>query len=366
MTIVAIALAFVATSCSKDDDENNEPEYAIGSAEELQGVWSGYTTNKDKAVVMGFGNDGKGLLQKYNYSNSVGDYVGETSDFINFNYSYYPYGGKVYINYTSILSGNATWRVESMTSEFMSIQIDGVTYYCEKYHDNSGNGGGNSGGGGSTNGYAPSDVSDMHIHIGLHSYSLDLYFNSNYSVDMKYSKMNTPFTLISASYSKTGANAATVSYTWSSSTGTHDGSVTLSFTSAGGGTADEYPYSGSFTIEDFSRSSSAEAPANIAYKTLHVPYGTDTWYKFGEQTSNYVSITSYSDIITYEKIYATYTKTSATTATITIYVNISSYTSTKQKKYTLDFHTSTSGKYTFYSNNGSFGSSSWTGDFTLQ
>ena len=100
--------------------------------------------------------------------------------------------------------------------------------------------------------------------------------------------------------------------------------------------------------------------------TLHVPYATDTWFKFGAQTGNTVAITSYSGSIKYEKIYATYQRTSTTTATIIIYLSYSSYTSTKQEKYSLDFYTSTSGKYSFYANNGSYGTSSWTGDFTLQ
>lgn len=357
LAMLMVALTSVGfVSCGGDDDDKIiEPEELIGSVADLQGVWSGYTSDRTKAVVLGFSNNATGLIMEYTYSSAEGDYVKTTSDFVNFNYSYNPYGGLLKAEYTNYTYSSPTWRVKSLTSEKMTIVIGGVTYNCEKYQDT-----------GEVTDYAPSDVSNKHVYIGLHSYSLDLYFDSNYSVDMTYSKMTRPFTLVSASYSKTGTNKAAISYTWSGSTGTHTETVTLTFTSDGGGTADNYPYSGTFTIEDFARASSAAAPANISYMTLSVPYGTDTWYKFGAQTLNQVSITSYSGSLRYESIYATYSRTSTTTATITIYKSFSSYTSTSQERYTLDFYTATSGKYSFYSSHGSFGTSSWTGDFTLQ
>lgn len=357
-----LSLPFAACG-DKDDDEtgdNDDYEYAIGDVNQLQGIWTGFSDDQQKAVIIGFAEDGIGLIEHFNYSYSSEDFIAETDDYIYFEYSYNPYGGKLDVRYTTIKSGSQRWLVKSLSSEEMVISIDNVEYICEKYHDNG------SGNGGSTTDYAPSNVAEKHIHIGLHSYSLDLYFLSNYSVDMKYSKMTTPFTLVSASYSKNGVNSATITYTWTGTTGTFTKTVDLTFTSEDGGTAKGEAVNGTFTIEDFSRSSSAEAPSSIAYMTLHVPYATDTWFKFGAQTGNTVAITSYSGSIKYEKIYATYQRTSTTTATIIIYLSYSSYTSTKQEKYSLDFYTSTSGKYSFYANNGSYGTSSWTGDFTLQ
>lgn len=360
-----IPLAF--TACGDGDDSDGDDggggsggyEQEIGSASQLQGVWTGISDDQEKAIVMGFADSGAGLMQQFNYSYSAEEYVAETSDYVYFEYSYNPYGGKLDIRYTSGKSGSERWIVKSMSSEKMVVKINNVEYICEKYQDD---GSGN----GSTTDYAPSNVAEKHIHIGLHSYSLDLYFQSNYSVDMKYSKMTTPFTLVSASYAKNGTNSATITYTWTGSTGTFTKTVDLTFTSEDGGTAKGEAVSGTFSIEDFSRSSTAEAPTSIAYMTLHVPYATDTWFKFGAQTGNTVAITSYSGTIRYEKIYATYQRTSTTTATIIVYESFSSYTSTKQEKYSLDFYTSTSGKYSFYSNNGSYGTSQWTGNFTLQ
>ena len=254
-----------------------------------------------------------------------------------------------------------TLKISDQTSSSFTLMVGQTVFYMTRYSGSDETDSGSS----TTVDYAPSNVSEKHIHIGLRAYSLDLYFDTNTSIDMTYSKMTT-FTLHSASYSKTGANSATVTYRWTGTTGTFTSTVDLTFTSETGGTAKSDGISGAFTIEDFSRSSSAEAPTDIAYKTLHVPHGTDIWYKFGSQSGYKVAITSHSSIVSYSTLYATYLRTSSTSATLTIHKNISSYTTESQDIYMLDFYTSTSGKYKFTSNHGSYGSSSWTGDFTLE
>ena len=364
MCVVLCSMMFFGlAACGGDSNSDGDgngvtpPPSANYSLENLIGVWNGISSNSTFKLAFGiYGNNTfQFSLFRYNSSSSnyesimqeQGTYVFDTNT------------GELKLTY----SDNSTeiLKVSNQTYSSFTLTVGETTFYMTRYTDSGGDSGG-----GTTVDYAPSNVSDKHIHVGLRTYSLDLYFDSNTSVNMTYSKMTSPFNLVRASYSKSGTNTATISYTWDGTTGTVTSTVELTFTSETGGTAKGDVMSGTFTIENFARSSDVEAPINIANKTLHVPHGTDTWFKFGSQNGTRVNITDYSSVISYQTIYATYIRTSSTSATLTIHMNFSSYTTEKQETYTLDFYTNTSGKYSFHSNNGSYGSSSWTGDFTLE
>lgn len=361
--LFSMTIALGVMSCGGGDSSGDEdgdgvsaPPSSMYNPSELVGSWSGFSSDLafKLTIALNSNNSFQYSLYRYNGSNGMFETILQESGAYVFDTN----TGELKLTYTD--NTTETLKVSNQTNSSYTLMVDQTEFHMTRSSDSDG-----TGGGGTITDYAPSSVAEKHIHIGLHAYSLDLYFDTNTSVDMTYSKMTT-FTLLSASYSKTGANSARVSYTWRGTTGTVTSTVDLTFTSATGGTSKGDAISGSFTIEDFSRSTSAEAPTSIAYKTLHVPYATDTWYKFGSQSGSRVAITSYSSSISYSTIYATYTRSSSTSATITIHKNISSYTSESQDKYILDFYTSTSGKYKFTSNHGSFGSSSWTGDFTLE
>ena len=342
-----------------DGDGVSVPPSASYNSENLVGVWSGVSSNSVFKLAFAIYDNNRFQYSLLQYNSSSGTY--QTTMQESGSYYFDTNTGELKLAYSD--NSTETLKVSDQTYSSFTLTVGQTIFYMTRY-TGSGDSGGT--GGETTTDYAPSSVTEKHIHIGLHSYSLDLYFASNYSLDMTYSRMTTPFTLVSASYSKTGTNSATVSYTWSGTTGTFTSTVDLTFTSETGGTAKGDAVSGTFTIEDFSRSSSAEAPTSIAYKTLHVPYATDTWFKFGSQSGTRVAITSHSGSVSYSTIYATYLRSSSTSATITIHKNISSYTSEQQDVYILDFYTSTSGKYKFTANRGSYGTSSWTGDFTLE
>ena len=359
--LFGITIALGIISCGGGDSSGNEdgvsaPPSASYYPEHLIGTWSGVSSNSAFGLAFVINTNNRFQYSLLQYDNSSGTY--QTILQASGSYYFDANTGELKLAYND--DTTETLKVSDQTYSSFTLTVGQTVFHMTRYSDSGG-----TGGGGTITDYAPSSVAEKHIHIGLHAYSLDLYFETNTSVDMTYSKMTT-FTLLSASYSKTGANSARVSYTWRGTTGTVTSTVDLTFTSATGGTSKGDAISGSFTIEDFSRSTSAEAPTSIAYKTLHVPYGTDTWYKFGSQSGSRVAITSYSSSISYSTIYATYLRSSSTSATITIHKNFSSYTSESQDIYILDFYTSTSGKYKFTSNHGSYGSSSWTGDFTLE
>lgn len=362
--LFGMMMALSLAACGGGDSNGGDggdgvptPPSASYSLENLVGVWSGVSSNSSFKLAFTIYENNRFQYNLLQYNSSSGTY--QTILQASGSYYFDTNTGELKLAYND--DSTETLKVSDQTYSSFTLTVGQTVFYMTRY-----SGSDDTGGSVTTTDYAPSNVSEKHIHIGLHAYSLDLYFDTNYSLDMTYSRMTTPFTLVSASYSKTGTNSATVTYTWSGTTGTFTSTVDLTFTSETGGTAKGDAVSGTFTIEDFSRSSSAEAPTSIAYKTLHVPHGTDTWFKFGSQTGTRVAITSYSSSISYSTIYATYVRSSSTSATITIHKNISSYTSESQDKYILDFYTSTSGKYKFTSNHGSFGSSSWTGDFTLE
>ena len=354
--MMATGLAACGGGDSNGGDGVTAPPSASYNSANLIGVWSGVSSNSSFKLAFTIYENNRLQYNLLQYNSSSGTY----QSILQASGSYYfdTNTGELKLAYND--DSTETLKVSDQTYSSFTLTVSQTVFYMTRY-----SGSDDTGGSVTTTDYAPSNVSEKHIHIGLHAYSLDLYFDTNTSINMTYSKMTT-FTLHSASYSKTGANAATVTYRWTGTTGTFTSTVDLTFTSETGGTAKGDGISGAFTIEDFSRSSSAEAPTDIAYKTLHVPHGTDTWYKFGSQSGYKVAITSHSSIVSYSTLYATYLRTSSTSATLTIHKNISSYTTESQDIYMLDFYTSTSGKYKFTSNHGSYGSSSWTGDFTLE
>ena len=357
MTIALGVMSCGGGDSSGGDSGTSAPPSSMYNPSELVGTWSGFSSDLafKLTIAINSNNSFQFSLYRYNGSNGMFETILQESGAYVFDTN----TGELKLTYTD--NTTETLKVSNQTNSSYTLMVGQTEFHMTRSSDSGGTGGG----GGLTTDYAPSNVYEKHIHIGLHAYSLDLYFDTNTSLDMTYSKMTT-FSLLSASYSKKGTNSATVTYTWRGTTGVVTSTVDLTFTSATGGTAKGDAVSGSFTIEDFSRSASAQAPTSIAYKTLHVPYATDTWYKFGSQSGSRVAITSHSSSISYSTLYATYTRSSSTSATITIHKNISSYTTESQDVYVLDFYTSTSGKYKFTSNHGSFGSSSWTGDFTLE
>lgn len=363
VALFGMTMALGLVACGGGDSNGGDggdgvttPPSASYNSANLIGVWSGVSSNSSFKLAFTIYENNRFQYNLLQYNSSSGTYQSILQAFGS--YYFDTNTGELKLAYND--DSTETLKVSNQTYSSFTLTVSQTVFYMTRY-----SGSDDTGGSVTTTDYAPSNVSEKHIHIGLHAYSLDLYFDTNNSINMTYSKMTT-FTLVSASYSKTGTNSARVSYTWRGTTGTVTSTVDLTFTSETGGIAKGDAISGTFTIEDFSRSTSAQAPTSIAYKTLHVPYGTDTWFKFGSQTGTRVAITSYSSSISYSTIYATYVRSSATSATITIHKNISSYTSESQETYTLDFYTSTSGKYSFYSNHGSYGTSSWTGDFTLE
>lgn len=222
----------------------------------------------------------------------------------------------------------------------------------------------------SDEGYAPADATDLHIKVGLGNWgSFDGYFLSNTSVNTSYSKwvFVDSHSITSARYTKTGANTAKIEFSYAASDyfKGQTKTIELTFTSSAGGTATSGQLeSGVFTVEKFSKAEAIEAPYDLSGLRLSVPHAGESYFVFGTGTGNHYPITKYKGTVGIGTLSATYNRISDTRAIVTITKKTEHFST--DEIYELDFYTSTSGKYTFRSDHGSFGSSSWTGDFTLK
>ena len=364
--IALITAAMLTVSCGGSDDDDSGGDYGSGGnievPSQLIGTWSitGQQQNGNIIkLVFQFASGGTGKVATYNYSFSSNSFEEEGS--ASFNYTFDASTSSLVITDNT---GSVTYHVDELTSENLTLSDTSGNVY--KFI---------SGWGISTvssdTGYAPSDATNLHIKVGMGKTggSFDGYFLSNTSINTSYSRW--PFlerhSITSASYTKTGANTAKIDFSYAKSGYYNGGSKTieLTFTSSTGGTATSGNLaSGVFTVEKFEKAENIQAPYNLSGKRLSVPYGMDTYFVFGDGISNYYPIKKYDGITVFGSISAIYNRISDTRAVITIR-DKTDY-STRESTYTLDFYTSTSGKYSYYKDNGRFGTSSWTGDFTLE
>lgn len=218
-----------------------------------------------------------------------------------------------------------------------------------------------------SNDYAPSDVTNYKFTFTW-AMTHYVYFTSNYSVNSSISYYNAypRQTITSGTYTKTAKNKATITLEYDNNP---PGTFYLTFTSPTSGTlrrTDGDLTDAKFSCEYLGSGETATAPSSIAYKKFATgSYSWSDWFQFGADYGTSIEITNYSGSLTYQTIYATYSKNSSTTATLVIYSKLGSYASLIAKTYNLSFITSTSGTYTMRSNN-SFDTSTHTGDFTLE
>lgn len=213
-----------------------------------------------------------------------------------------------------------------------------------------------------SNDYAPSDVTNYKFLLG--TYALNrIYFTSNYSVNSSVSYLSSypNITIIGGTYTKTGKNTSTITLEYD---GMSSQTFYLTFTSPTSGTSSREGdlLTEKFSCEYLGASETTAAPSSVAYKKFTIGSGY-TWFQFGADDGSTIAITSASK--TYYTLYATYTKTGSTTATLVIYHRIASSASLLADTYRLSFITSTKGTYTRTSNN-SFDTSTTYGDFTLE
>lgn len=382
LTFLLTALICMASfvSCGSDDNEKANPETTPNNqTSAIEGEWVYYETqgNNQGAIYVEFYN-GTGYIATYNYNQYSGQYTVNSE--IDFNYTYDSRQGVINIVYPSS-NKTDTWTVNNVNSNQITLTLFGVSATFMRMTDNdddddNGNSGGNSGY--NTRSYAPDDASGYHItaitDFSNYSTTLDLYFNSNYSVSS--ASYFSTFALVSASYEKTGSNTAKITYTYSSSSGTNSTTLQLNFTSENGGTTKfSNGKEGRFTIAKESSYVVASAPESIAYKkfTIVIANVLEEWYQFGSQTGSSVKITSFDPGLgsssSYSIVRCTYNKMGNKNAELVIETRFMSSSSTTIDTYSLTFRDSRSGTYSCYSTspgNRFAEDKTTTGNFTLE
>lgn len=383
--IAITALTAVFNACSKDSDDltdrnyNNNEEHVpqtVATLEQLKGTWMCYNDSLSHAVIIVFEDEGLGGRQHYIYNSTENTYK-PVSQITYFNYTYDEHTGMISMTGTDSYNGstfNEQWQVKSLQGDnavFIDLHAS-YTYRAIRYQDEE------STTEDSSNGWAPGNVSGMHLTLSNYSSGSNneyhIYFTSNSTIDAESNAG--AYILSGATYEKTGDNTATVGCTTSY---THY--AYLTFTSATGGT---FKWSsgatGTFTLKNESASSNFQAPSSIAYMTFTDGPGgvVEKYMTFGSQTGNSVRVVS-TNWNTSTNIYnytynVTYTRQTSTLAYLDIIVtatsksSMTSTTFTDNWKYALTFTSSSSGNYSrYYTTTNRFGSSDTsTGRFSLK
>lgn len=359
-----LVCALCLSSCSGGGDGDGDDFGAGENIGDIQGFWEIYGVNGNNekvAFTLLFNSDGTGNLSTYVSDEDV--YVRDISS--DFRYDYNPANGKLKVS-----DGYETqeWQVMKVTAEKLTISISGQLLTFDRCHG-SGPGGNPDDNPGvlpddePETSYALDNVSDYEFTLYKYNKSyVRLYFTSNRSINTYYSycSWSEP---VSATYEKVSGNAALINYIYEGSSGTSKQMpFSLIFTSETGG---KVLYEGGvtdvFTCEKKEKDSDASAPYNISNMTFTTKYASTHWYKFGQQVSNLVPVTSYKANLTYEDIYATYKRSGSKGAEIVIFTKLGSYANWEEHKYILDFYTSTEGRFTYYHK-----TSSYSGEFTLK
>lgn len=356
------------TSCGGDSDGDGD-ENSGGNVENLgdiEGSWELYMTNnryEDVALTLVFESNGIGNFTTYVKEGNV--YVRDAS--ADFTYKYNRSNGILMVN-----DGYETleWRVMKVTYDKLTISMFNqmLTYSRVSGSGSGGNNNDDSGVVPETN-YAIDNVTDYEFTLYKYGQSyLNLYFTSNYSINADYSK-STWSTPVSATYEKTSGSAAIINYGYKGNTSgrTEYSQYVLVFTSETEGTVYyEGGVNGTFVCKKNNKDTNVSAPYTVGGMTFTAKYGSNKWYRFGQQVSNHVTVSDYSkDGLTYDDIYATYNRLGDKKAELVIYTKLGSYANWEESKYTLDFYTSTTGRFNYYHSN-KFNTTSYSGEFTLQ
>lgn len=379
--LLFLAVGFTFTACGggddgggsnsgyyDGDDDNGYSYNGSYSQENLIGVWVGYTSDNQFGLVTGFFQNGTCQIAIFQNKESKFEKIFEQSGSYQFNTG----TGALYITYDSS-SETEEFKITNQTYSSHTFYIADRAFSMERYtgdDDDDDNGY-------SQTGYAPDDVSDCTITVYHLKQGYKAYFTSNTTVNTIYSSVPLPESeVLAASYTKTGANTATfyISYYNNALKKQSDFTAYLTFTSETGGTSVSGSFEGTFKVEKTQRDDYISAPYNIAYKkfTTSSPTGAVVnWWQFGDQISNAANVTSYGGTLatdmSYYRHYGTYSRTSDTSAKLIIYRKFSSESSnTYSTEYTLEFLTSTSGRFSSYSYTSIGGANTSTGTFTLE
>lgn len=223
--------------------------------------------------------------------------------------------------------------------------------------------------------YAPANASGYHFVLNYNSSVLDLYFDSNSSINPASSYSQ--FALESATYSKTDVNKASLVYVFKGPSGSATRPLVLTFTSYSGGTYTyEFGQQGTFTFAREEPTVIAESPSSIAYKRFTVNPGTSTqqWFQLGEEGFVYYDVTSFnlgtSISSSYHILDFTYSKTGTSTAKITYTERYQNSSYPNKWTYYLSFRSETDGTYdASYTTNNPYASTldkDRSGNFTLR
>lgn len=356
------------TSCGGDGDGDGEG--AVDNFGSIEGSWVVYmtdTNNGQRALTLEFSSDRTGNITSYAASGNT--YVRDMS--VDFIYKYNRSDGRLEVD-----DGYETqeWRVMKVTSDKLTINMFNqmLTYTRLDGSDPDENPDDDdpvvTPDEPETN-YALDNVADYEFTMYEFREYTKLYFTSNYSINVGYSKSSWSVP-VSATYEKLSENAAIINYEYEGTSygGNKNMQFTLIFTSENAGKVlYKSGIEGTFVCKKNDRDANVSAPYYIGGMKFTAKYGGDTWYRFGEQTSNNVKVTDYSKrgILTYSDIYATYNRTGDKSAELIVYTKLGSYASWEENKYTLEFYTNTTGRFSFYHSN-RFNTSSYSGEFTLQ
>ena len=368
------ALTFAACSGGDDDDSSssNESSYTSSnngsySQTNLVGVWMGYSSDKTLAIVMGIYQNGTGDL--YLFRQGTSDYEQIMNE--SMSYQFNTNSGELFVTYDS---DNSTekFRITNQTVNSFTLYVGDTQFYMERYTDDDGDGDSSS----SQTGYAPEYVSDCTfkiVHIGN---TYNIFFTSNNTIKKEYSNVPLYQTKVTgAKYTKTGANTARVEIDYHSESLNQDNTATfeLTFTSETGGKSRRQNIDGTFTIEKEQRDDYISAPEDIEYKkfTTNSAGVLSKWWQFGYQYGNQTEIINYGGNATtgssYYRHYATYSRNSNKSATLTIYCQAYEGLSTNSTTYNLEFQTSKSGRYSSSSYSSFTGkTTTLSGTFTLE
>ena len=376
---IAVLFCFATfISCGSEGNDNTErdnPENGSGNvSQSIDGEWAYYEQQGNTmqgAVYLKF-EGGNGIIATYDYNSYSEEFT--VNAYTEFTYNYYANLKEINVVYSP--SGSTDkWTILDLSANSITLNMYNTNITFQKLNNNQG---GSNGGSGNSISYAPDDASGYHItaitDFTNYSTTLDLYFNSNYSVSS--ASYYSTFALISASYEKTGSNTAKITYTYSTSSGTNSTTLQLNFTSENGGTT---KYSngkeGRFTIAKESSYVVASAPESIAYKkfTIVIANVLEEWYQFGSQTGSSVRVTSFDPGLgsssSYSIVRCTYNKMGTKNAELVIETRFMSSSSTTISTYSLTFRDSRSGTYSCYSTspgNRFAEDKTTTGNFTLE
>lgn len=367
--LLLLAAVFTFSACGGDDggsDGGGGTTPSGGGAysqTNLVGVWTGFNSDRSLAVVMGIYQDGTGELLLYHYENSNYQEIFDETMTYQFNTN----SGQLFVTY----SDNTTeeFQITNQTYNSFTFYVGNTAFYMERYT------GDDDSGGSSQGGYAPENISNCLfkiVHIGQ---AYNIYFTSNTSIRSDYSNVPLPqCTVTGAQYSRTGTNSANVSVSYYNGILKKNTTITfnLTFTSETGGTSFSENMNGTFTITNEGRGADVSAPENISYMTFSTNPNevTNKWWTFGAQIGSQAKVTSYGGIassLKYYNHYASYFRSSETSAMLTITSQLDKASSESSTAYSLEFQTSTSGRYTSSTYSSFTGQTTRTsGKFTLE